>query len=361
MYCARLDHFVKIAPPIVNLYENSIARCCNMIHEPRFASLEELEHSEWLLLTKRKMSNNEWPPECIRCKQSEELGNQSMRNHSNDLHLRHVGSNPKYLVVDVVVDILCNAACQMCEPELSTFYAKLYNVKVDDFDGLRLLQTIDDTRIVQLDILGGEPSISRRVKLLLEKISNLQSFTTVRTIRVNSNGSSILPDIVKILDRGIEVVVTLSLDGTRKEFEYVRYPISWDKFTSTVNFYRELKYKYSNLTLNFWSVYTALSIGSLGDMIQFSKKVDIPFSGSALVVPKILAVSRTNYLTVHAKQRLVSLAEFDSRIQSIVKDIATDDEDSSDELNAFIEKSDKMRSISFDEHYAGLGINRKGE
>ena len=76
MQCPRLDHFVRIN------YNGTVSRCGHMVNAPQFSSFNEMENSEWLYDIRQSI----WPNECIRCRQTESLGEDSIRVHSIRYH-----------------------------------------------------------------------------------------------------------------------------------------------------------------------------------------------------------------------------------------------------------------------------------
>ena len=73
MYCPRLDHFVRFNP------NGTVSRCGHMIDAPQFDSLESMDSSNWITAVKDTMSQDQWPKECIRCQQTEEISKSSIR------------------------------------------------------------------------------------------------------------------------------------------------------------------------------------------------------------------------------------------------------------------------------------------
>ena len=65
MYCPRLDHFVRFNS------NGTVSRCGHMINAPEFDTLAEMESSVWLQQIKDRMSQDQWPPECARCQETE--------------------------------------------------------------------------------------------------------------------------------------------------------------------------------------------------------------------------------------------------------------------------------------------------
>lgn len=336
MKCSRLTHFVKIETGTL-----PIVRCCHMASPPRFKSLDDLENSNWLKDINEKIDNDIWPADCVRCQQAEEAGLESVRIISNKHHnlLKEIRDN--YLIVDVIVDTICNAACSICSADLSSTIAKMTNIPVNRFDGLSVLDTISNDRILQLDILGGEPGASKKSQKLL---NNLANFPNLQKIHISTNGSMKIKEIERLLEKGITVDLVISMDGTNKIFEYCRYPINWLKFEDNILFYKALQKKYQNLSLLLWTSISSLCVADIPNMVEFSKKVDIPLNGAPIQFPEEISLGKTNKLTLNAKKILNNdKSDFSKKIESL---LALDENNNDDELNRFLMNNDQIRKIT---------------
>lgn len=337
MFCSRLDHFVKIEPGSKPMF-----RCCHMISPPKFNSLEEIETSEWLSSVKEKFKNDIWPTECSRCKESEDIGIDSVRLISNKKHKEFFDIDPNYIVVDVVVDTICNAACPICSEDLSSKIAKLKKIKINPFDGSSILQSIPKERIYQIDILGGEPGASRKSKILLEDI---QTFQNLKKLHLSTNGSMKIKEIEVLLKKGISIELVISMDGTEKIFEYARFPIKWNVFVETVKYYKNLQRQYPNLSLLIWSSISSLCVADIPNMIKFSQDVEIPLNGSPIHFPKELSISNKNFLTNHA---LKTLENCDNDFaKKILKLVSVYEESNDKELIKFLKENDSIRKTNY--------------
>ena len=85
---------------------------------------------------------------------------------------------------------------------------------------------------------------------------------TVRIVRINTNGSRIIPEIEQLLQQKTMVIVTMSFDGVDNVHDYVRWPIKFKNFKKTLEYYKALQKKYKLLKLNFW---TTVSVYNIGD------------------------------------------------------------------------------------------------
>jgi len=273
MYCARLDHFVRFNT------NGTVSRCGHMVNAPEFASLEDMETSEWLSTTRQTMLADQWPPECVRCQETEP---NSVRAYAERLDAETDQRN--YLQVGGVLDNLCNAACLTCNENLSTRIGSLRSRTfpiVNNLDGFRSLPR---DRIVHLDINGGEPSYSRNYREILRDLPpNLQ------TLRLNTNGSTVLTELKDIAQRGIRVIVTVSCDGIGPVHELLRWPIPWSKFLNNL-----MTYKAMPVELNLWTTVSVLNQEDLPNIQAFAKEHAIDHSWAYLHSPWQLSVTNTD-------------------------------------------------------------------
>jgi len=280
MYCPRLDHFVRLNP------NGTVSRCGHMINTPGFNSLEELDNSKWLQTIKQQFENNTWPQECIRCKQTENLDQGSIRLNAIKFHQTQQQTN--YLSVGGVLDNTCNSACLTCNESFSTKIGSLKNKVYPIMDNSDRFWKLPQDRIVHLDINGGEPSASKNYKKIL---SNLPK--NVKSIRVNTNCSKIIDELETVSSNGTQVTVTVSLDGIGKIHDQVRWPIKWEKFYTNLKKYQAM----SNIQLNTWTTVSALNIGDFDNILNFVKEHNLAHSYALLNTPDVLNVKYSNSLT----------------------------------------------------------------
>lgn len=331
MYCPRLDHFVRFD---VN---GEIGKCGHMTNPPGFSSWEAMQASSWLGGVRSKMEEDIWPAECRRCQDTERASGHSVRLDSIKRHnvLSKVKSD--YLILAGVLDNVCNSACQSCHAGLSTKIGSLYGKDYVRLDNQHLFDTVPWDRIVELDINGGEPTASPRYQKLLAALP-----PNTKLLRVNTNGSRVLPNIQEILDRGTQVIVTLSLDGVGPVHDYVRWPIQWNDYLSTVHSYRDLASRYRNLKLQAWTVIHALNIADFGNIQNTAQQLGLEHSWAFLERPQPLDVKFSNHLTRSAKHKLSGLGSILDRVAC--------DRDNQPQLDQFIQQQDQLRNISIKDY-----------
>ena len=273
MYCPRLDHFVRFN------FNGTVSRCGHMVDAPQFDTLSDMESSMWLAKTREKMQNGQWPDECVRCQETEP---DSIRSYATMLHDQTDIDN--YLQVGGVLDNVCNAACLSCNEKLSTRIGNLNGAGFPVYNNLDRFWKLPQDRIVHLDINGGEPGYSKNYKQLL---SNLPP--NLKTLRLNTNCSTVLTELEQIAHRGIEVTVTVSCDGIGPVHELVRWPIPWQKFYDNLMIYKTMP-----VQLNLWTTVSVLNVDDLPNIQAFAREHSIDHSYAYLKQPSELSVDNTN-------------------------------------------------------------------
>ena len=321
MQCARLNHFVRFNP------NGTVSRCGHMDRPPKFNSLAEMDSSKWMSDINEMFDNNVWPEECKRCQQTESINNTSIRINANEFHDKQI--KPDYLCVGGVLDNICNSACQFCNAELSTKIGSLESKNYIMIDNSNSFWQLPLDRIVHLDINGGEPSASKNYKYLLNNLP-----ANVRSIRVNTNCSSVLTELSDIAERGIDVTVTVSFDGIGKVHDYIRWPIPYNKFIKNL-----MQYKSMPINLNLWTTVNALNIGNFNSILAFVKENDFNHSWALLQTPDPLNVKYSNWLTNSAE------------VDDVLRTQVAVEKDNTAELREFLAMQDANRKINFGDFY----------
>jgi hypothetical protein len=251
-----------------------------MTNNPSFKSYDELQSSNWLSEIKDEMSRDVWPVECQRCKTTEQLSNTSIRLDSikRDQVFKRIRND--YLIVGGVLDNVCNSACLTCSAEHSTKIGGLISKKYIKINNADRFWALPLERIIHLDINGGEPSHSKNYRYLLANLPE-----NVKSVRLNTNCSTVLTELLVLKDRGVDIIVTVSLDGIGPVHDFVRWPITWDKFYKNL-----MTYKTMPIKLNLWTTVSALNIDDLPNIIAFAKEHGIDHSYAYLTTPIELAV-----------------------------------------------------------------------
>ena len=279
MYCPRLDHFVRFNS------DGTVSRCGHMVNAPKFENLEIMESSTWLNKTREKMLADQWPAECVRCQETEPT---SIRQFAIQLH--NLTTQKDYLQVGGVLDNVCNAACMTCNETLSTRIGSLKGSKFPIVNNLDRFWQLPQEKIIHLDINGGEPAYSKNYKTLLKNLP-----PNLKTLRLNTNCSTVLTELFDIVQQGVEVTVTVSCDGIGAVHELVRWPILWKEFYNNL-----MVYKTMPVLLNLWTTVSVLNVDDLPNIQAFAKQHKIDHSYAYLEYPQELAVDNNDLLSRQA-------------------------------------------------------------
>jgi sulfatase maturation enzyme AslB (radical SAM superfamily) len=321
MHCPRLDHFVRFNP------NGSVSRCGHMINAPQFDSLEQMDSSEWLAEIKNASST--WPKECVRCQQTEQINQTSIR--INAIEFDQKQTHPDYLCIGGVLDNICNSACQSCSQHHSTKIGSLISgSNYPMVDNSKAFWQLPLQRVVHLDINGGEPSASKNYRYILK---NLPS--SVASVRINTNCGLIIPEIESLLANGIHVTVTVSLDGIGRIHDYLRWPIKWDHFERNLNTYKNMGLQ----AVNTWTTVSALNIGDLKNILEYTKQQGLDHSWALLELPDVLNVKYSNHFTRTAD------------VPDELKSIVAQDRDNTVELQLWTYAQDQLRDIKLWDYY----------
>jgi sulfatase maturation enzyme AslB (radical SAM superfamily) len=253
-----------------------------MINAPQFASLDDMESSEWLYTIKEKFKQDIWPNECVRCRQTEVENNTSIR--LNSINLDQTQQREDYLQIGGVLDNVCNAACLTCGPDNSTRIGSLTSRQFPIIDNSNKFWQLPQDRILHLDINGGEPSYSKNYKRLIQKLP-----PNLKTLRLNTNCSTVLSELTDIAKSGIEVTVTASCDGIGSVHDFVRWPIPWQDFYNNLMIYKSMPVK-----LNLWTTVSILNVDDLPNIIAFARQHQIDHSYAYLKKPVELDVNNND-------------------------------------------------------------------
>ena len=189
-----------------------------------------------------------------------------------------------------VLDNLCNAACQTCNENLSSRIGSLTGPVFPIINNLDQFWKLPQDRIVHLDINGGEPAYSKNYKKLLKNLP-----PNLKTLRLNTNCSVVLFELVDIANCGVEVTVTASCDGVGSVFDFVRWPILWQTFYDNL-----MTYKTMPVRLNLWTTVSVLNVDDLPNIQKFAQEHGIDHSYAYLKTPVELSIDNTDVVATKA-------------------------------------------------------------
>lgn len=194
------------------------------------------------------------------------------------------------LMLKLFTSYTCNATCVSCNPFSSSSWQELSKkmgapIQNNSYKFINLEQVqkqVDFSKLITLSLIGGEPLYEKRNFELLEyllELGNNQVFISMVT-----NGSVVLTSRQKnILSKFKNLNFSISIDGTGPVFEYLRYPLKWDKLLQNLSFFR-------SLTDNISSNYTISNLNILyhPQTVQWFNDEKIVFSTNPIYSPNWL-------------------------------------------------------------------------
>jgi sulfatase maturation enzyme AslB (radical SAM superfamily) len=211
---------------------------------------------------------NGWTDNCLMCKDLEDMGQPSLRQSGPDWIPDH--ADDQYpITLDIGLDTYCNAACVICNEVSSTLWEKEKNklsgktikIKnstehVDDVIG-QIVKNIKLDRLTHVKFYGGEPFFSDTHLKFINHIPHPEQVT----LHYTTNGS-IYPNkqTLEAWKKFKLIIFAASLDGIEQQFDYLRWPLSWDKVSDNLQRIRENKDIWNimfrvEFTANFLNVY----------------------------------------------------------------------------------------------------------
>lgn len=230
----------------VNFATGKETVCCWLKNNPDRKQLQD------------KFLAGEKPLECEKCWTAEDRGSESRRQMENrfldfkidrdislieqDVETSTVRTN----LYQVFLGSTCNSTCATCGPGSSSLWRSLLantisirqeNLQVDRYFE-QFADSIDWGEAKRFNLLGGEPLLIKRSFDILQKLLNADN--TDCRISFVTNGSVVLSaQQIETIKHFSDINCCVSIDGTGKTFEYIRYPLSWQTMLHNLEQYRQ--------------------------------------------------------------------------------------------------------------------------
>ena len=188
-------------------------------------------------------ADKEYLPGCQKCKLKETTHglSRTQRNTFNQQIPDDIGDDIYKL--EIVLDTTCNAACIQCGAEQSSLWRNEHAMRDHKYIHIQPESQIDnkietikknvDIQTVKIwHFWGGEPLLTDTHMKMLTQIEDLSTVSLAYT----TNGS-IFPDndVLELWSKCKSVTIGVSTDGIEDRFQYMRWPLKWDKWSRVVN------------------------------------------------------------------------------------------------------------------------------
>jgi len=280
--------------------------CCKF--DIRVANnLDDYLNSDTLADLKSAFLRGERPKACNRCWNDEDAGITSKREFDweNVFHYQ-TPDLTKYKTISLPFGNTCNLTCRTCksyasskwlseEKKLKKHYPEInlfpHNQYYKDNNFIDKIKSLSD-EIVLLEIPGGEPFITG-IEQQLDFLDYLIDHNAKNMeIRYMTNATT-LPDN-RFWDKWRHfktVDIQLSIDGTEKVYEYVRYPGNWNEVYPNIKFYQNKQKEHKNLKLSISNTVSIFNIFYLDQFIDWCNKESLP-------KPYLGLVSRPDHFSI---------------------------------------------------------------
>jgi len=316
-----------------------------------------------IVQVKQQMLDGVRPSACYKCWKLEDLGLQSDRQIKNSMLDHYTNTDIKVLydqaknnqasVVSYKIDTstTCNSTCVTCGPSSSTAWRSLESkYRTVPINRTRLITKLESSALVNfetavsINFRGGEPLLSKTNFFILEQLiahNNTDCFIVFTT-----NGSVIPSDYqMSLLKQFKNLNFNLSIDGTGKVFEYLRYPLTWSDMLTTIEFCKQTKisisasYTISNLNIMYHKETT-----------QWFKDNNIPYINNIVHSP---VHYRPSSLPLDAKKQIIEQT-LDQEIADLLKDHTPHDEINYSKAVIDIKKQDLQKEINIADYLPAL-------
>jgi radical SAM protein with 4Fe4S-binding SPASM domain len=225
---------------------NGSVRCCAMsqqtignLQRTPLTVIVDNKHNQQI---RQSLRDGQWPDNCRLCQQREEI-DPEFSNRAYQLKL-HQDLNPGIYNTNVhtltQLDLrwsnTCNYACVYCGPELSSSWAaelgkKYINQDKENFLALKKHVWNNLSNLREVYLAGGEPLL---IKENTELLNQLHQHNPDCLIRITTNLSNLNTEVYQQIQQFKNVQWEVSVEATGSQFEYIRYPGTWDLFESNI-------------------------------------------------------------------------------------------------------------------------------
>lgn len=323
--------------------------CCNAYESGfdlnvRDLSLDNIINNKKIQSLRQSFLQDVKDPLCSRCWEIEKIGNRSFRHVANTdksygeqsvipIKRQNQVSFEDIQYIDITLGNKCNLACRMCNNYSSSLLAKqMAELGISESVGDKGL--IDFTRqakdnilslisksknLNSMYLLGGEPLINECHDEILELLIRENRSQNIK-IHYSTNLQVDIERHLEIWSKFKLIDLSVSIDGSRETYEYIRWPGKWEKLISNLKKVNEFK-THHNLFPNIASTVQNLNAGNLYHMItEIQEIIDdkihfffIPVSGT-----NQLEINPTEIL-IDARNKLNNITNYYNKKNELVR------------------------------------------
>lgn len=151
--------------------------------------------------------------------------------------------------VAVFIGNICNLACALCGPNASTLWQYELGIKENHQP---IIEDFDFSNYNSVLFTGGEPLLNQSFMKILQKLDNDTQ------VVIHSNGT-LLPSQEQIdqFTKFKNISIIFSIDDIEEQFEFLRYPASWQQVKNNILYLKDSLPK--NINIGFLTVVSILN------------------------------------------------------------------------------------------------------
>ncbi len=257
---------------------------------------EVIWETEQVLKLREQFLNNERPDVCKACWHTEDNGGLSYRQQYNTQIAalamygnKNLIEKPELVFGDIQFGRLCNSACLMCRPAVSTKLEterkKIFKIipdsdlkksykrsfgefpkkdwTADHTEYEKIKELSKDLTIVKIS--GGEPLMNPKFPDFLEYLLN--KTPKVTAIHITTNFTDVSDEVISLIKRFPKPVLKISMDSLHRGDEFIRYPVKFEEKEENV---KKLLAQPGRIGLTFCSVLQSVNL------LDFEKIANYP-------------------------------------------------------------------------------------
>ena len=242
---------------------------------------------------------------------------------------------------------ICNATCVTCGPGSSSAWQQLekknkktiFSIK-PSMDEAIVANLINYNTAVSINFRGGEPLLSKTNFVVLERLikhNNTDCFVSFTT-----NGSITPSDYqLSLLKQFRNLDFNFSIDGVGKVFEYMRYPLTWNKLLENLDFCKQHRIPIS-------ASYTISNLNILHhkETTQWFKEHNINYINNLVTSPRHF---RPAALAKQVKLKIIELTQSQEVADMLGSHTSTDIQDYN-KLLTVIREQDSQKGINITDY-----------
>ena len=307
---------------------------------------------------RKSIQNKQRAPECSECWKLEDSGLPSERiihNSTFDYLIDRdidkieedaIAGQHSSKIIKLHTSNICNGTCVTCGSKTSSAWAALEN---DNRFPYKIapdtkLDHLNWAEIVQLSFVGGEPLLEKKnleiLKHLIE-VNNTDCFISFVT-----NGSIELSDAQRsLLSQFKNLNICLSIDGVGPVFEYMRYPLSWDKLINNLKFFKSIT---SEVSVS--CMISNLNVLYYSNLLDFFKQENLKYICRPITMPECF---NPNNLPKYVKEKiLLANTKYHHEVAHFLNDPSSTA--TIDELFLEVSRQDKLKNININDYLPGF-------